>query len=382
VSIVETLASLVEINSVSGQEQALGLYCETFLNQAGFSCQRQAVGADGCFNLLAETGEGSHSLLLYAHLDTVPPALDWQSDPFQLNIDGDRLTGLGVSDMKGGLAVLLEAAQQFRAHDFRLKIALTVDEERWSEGAWVLLRSGWLDDVAATLVPELSIDSPYPSLGLGRYGCFSYRVALKGETAHGAIPGQGLNAILEAACLLQKLSDLPLSRDPIWGSEHLLVREIKGGQSSLSVPDYCEWVVSCLVHPGTKPEIIQAQLEQYLQAWTACQVQVQPLERPTPMAEGYWIEPSHAFVKRVQTIVARFRGQVLPEVMGVSVADENILALTGKPVLSLAPIGGNSHRADEWLSLSSLQQTLTLYQELLRQGKSLLAACKQVPKAF
>ena len=99
-SILETLTSLVAIPSVSGQEQDLALWCEAFLNKAGFQTEHQAVSSESPnprFNLLAETGEGPQTLLLYAHLDTVPPAADWQGDPFELQRTGDRLTGLGLS---------------------------------------------------------------------------------------------------------------------------------------------------------------------------------------------------------------------------------------------------------------------------------------------
>lgn len=375
-SLRETLAALVAIPSVSGQEQALACWCEAFLQDCGFQTQRQAISAER-FNLLAETGEGSQSLLLYAHLDTVPPASQWQGDPFLLQAQGDRLMGLGVSDMKGGLAILLEAARQFRAQDFKLKIALGVDEECWSEGAWALLKSDWFKDIAAAFVPELSVDSAHPTLGLGRYGCYSYRVEVQGESAHGAVPGQGRNAILASARLLLQLSEFPLDHDPRWGREQILVREIQGGQAALSVPEQCHWNLSCLVHPGRDPEIFRARLEQYLQAWTDAEVHVSASERPTPMAQGYWLAPTHPLIQRVQDLVGRFRGQPLPEVMGVSVADENILAQSGIPVLSLAPVGGNSHRADEWVSASSLQQTFQLYHELLRRGASLIHIANQ-----
>lgn len=377
-SILDTLSSLVAIPSVSGQEKELALWCETFLQDCGFQTERQAVAPER-FNLLAETGEGAQTLLLYAHLDTVPPSPNWQGDPFVLQRAGDRLCGLGVSDMKGGLAVILEAARLFRAQDFRLKIALGVDEECWSQGAWTLLNSGWLDDVVTTFVPELSIDSLHPTLGLGRYGCYSYRVDLIGASAHGAVPGQGLNAILESARLLQQLTDFPLAQHPLWGREQILVREIQGGQAALSVPDRCHWVLSCLVHPGCDAEELRVRLLDFLQAWTRCEVSVAQLERPTPMAQGYWFSPTHPLIGRVQNLMTRFRGQALPEVMGVSVADENILAQNGKPVLSLAPVGGNSHRADEWVSASSLQQTLSLYHELLRRGEALIRVASAVP---
>jgi len=372
VQLFETLAELISIPSVTGQEQALAIWCERFLQEAGFQTERQYLEGENRFNLLAEAGEGEQAILLYAHLDTVMPAETWK-DPFVLKTEGDRMTGLGVSDMKGGMALILEVAQQFKFQGYRLKIALGVDEELWSEGAWTLVRSGWLEDVALALVPEMSVDTAYPCLGLGRRGSFSYRLVFEGETAHGALFGQGLNAIEEAAKTLQKLPDLLLSRHPEWGAEEMLVRQIQGGQAEFSVPSHCEVVLSCLVHPGTTQEGLQKRLQSFLQVWTQADLCVSPLDRPTPMAPGYWVSPYHPLVKQIQDLFTRLRGQALPEVMGVSVADENILALVGFPVLSLAPVGGNSHRPDEWLSRESLLDTYRLYQEILRRGAQLLS---------
>lgn len=362
----ETLAKLVAIPSPTGQEQALASFCAQQLAAAGFQLHWQPVAA-GRSNLLAEAGQGEQALLLYAHLDTVPPA-PGMLQPFCLRQAGDHLLGLGVSDMKGGLALILELARCSRPETLRLKIALTVDEEAWSAGAWTLLHSAWLDDVCLILVPELSVDSSELTLGLGRRGAFSYQLCLQGETAHAAVQGQGCHAILEMARLLNQLDDFPLVQDPLWGTEALLVRQIAGAEVGLSVPASCEAVLTCLVHPGSSVADWQTRLQDFFQARTPAQVMVRPLERPTPMAPAYWQGPQTPFLDRIQQLAKIVHGRSLPEVMGVSVADENILALSGRPVFSLAPVGGLSHQAGEWLSAASLSETFTLYQALLVQA--------------
>lgn len=368
----ETLAALVAIPSPTGQEQALADFCAQFLEPLGFRLDWQPVEA-GRSNLLAEAGQGKQALLLYAHLDTVPPA-PGMSAPFVLQQVGDHLLGLGVSDMKGGLALILELARHHRPQQLKLKIALTVDEEAWSAGAWTLLRSGWLDDVGLILVPELSVDSPVLSLGLGRRGAFSFQLCVQGKTAHGAVQGRGCHAIMEMAYLLTRLADFPLVQDARWGTEAILVRQIHGAEANLSVPATCEAVLTCLVHPGSTFSDWQQRLQEFFQAHTPAQVVVQPMERPTPMAPAYWQGPHTPFLAQIQALAVSMRGCPLPEVMGVSVADENILALSGRPVFSLAPVGGASHQAGEWLSATSLLDTFAFYQALLTQAAQWLSA--------
>ena len=49
-------------------------------------------------------------LLLVSHLDTVPAGEGWRSDPFKLQRDGEKLTGLGANDAKGCVAAMILAA--------------------------------------------------------------------------------------------------------------------------------------------------------------------------------------------------------------------------------------------------------------------------------
>lgn len=48
------------------------------------------------------------------------------------------------------------------------------------------------------------------------------------------------------------------------------------------------------------------------------------------------------------------------------VADENYYGATlGLPAVVLGPLGGNHHAPDEWVSLSSLQELVTVYRQIL-----------------
>jgi succinyl-diaminopimelate desuccinylase len=89
---------LIDIPSVSRDEARLAAHVAAVLRAGGVAVRDLG---DTC--LLA--GPDGAPLLLAGHLDTVPA-----QDDRQARIDGDRVHGLGASDMKGALAVMIELA--------------------------------------------------------------------------------------------------------------------------------------------------------------------------------------------------------------------------------------------------------------------------------
>jgi acetylornithine deacetylase/succinyl-diaminopimelate desuccinylase-like protein len=62
-------------------------------------------------NIVAADPESASPLAFAGHLDTVSPA-GWNTDPFRAAIAGDRLIGLGATDMKGPIAAFLSSARK------------------------------------------------------------------------------------------------------------------------------------------------------------------------------------------------------------------------------------------------------------------------------
>lgn len=369
--VLDYLKNLVEIPSVSGEEVAIASYCETQLLQAGFWVERQAVAGDR-FNVLAEKQPQNHpdprslpALLLYAHLDTVPPDPREEQPAFTLRCEGERAYGLGVSDMKGGVALILAALQHVEPTGYRLKVALGVDEERDSQGAWTLAHSGWCDDVALALVPELSIDSPQEHLGLGRSGSLGFVLTSRGRRQHGAIPLQEPTAIMRGLQALQDLSAFPLLHEPL--PERLMIHGLQAQADGLTHPDTCIAQGHVFLGPQRSSSQVLSALQAHLAHHEA--VTLTAVERSTPVAEAYLTDPEHPAVQWLQTCYQAVFAQPLPEVYGCSVADENVLASVCQgPVLSLAPVGGNSHRRGEWIDLKSLRGMVSLYQKILQKA--------------
>lgn len=85
---------------------------------------------DGCLSLLAK--RGTPSLLFNFHIDTVPVADGWISDPFELIQQGEHLVGLGACDIKGASACMLSAVAKSKGDTALL---FSSDEEHGSSQA-------------------------------------------------------------------------------------------------------------------------------------------------------------------------------------------------------------------------------------------------------
>ncbi|HWL97538.1 MAG TPA: M20/M25/M40 family metallo-hydrolase, partial [Nocardioidaceae bacterium] len=99
--VVSLTQALVDIESVSGNEQAIADAVEHALRDL----PHLHVERDG-HTVMARTDLGrAERVVLAGHLDTVPV-----NDNFPGRPEGERLVGLGACDMKGGCAVILRTA--------------------------------------------------------------------------------------------------------------------------------------------------------------------------------------------------------------------------------------------------------------------------------
>ena len=123
-------AELVDIPSVSFGEAELAAHLEAELRAVpGLTVDR--IGD----NLVARTDLGrEHRLVLGGHTDTVP------GDTSGSRIDGDTLWGLGAADMKGSLASMVTATEDFIKdnpdHSGRIAFLITSDEEARIHQIW------------------------------------------------------------------------------------------------------------------------------------------------------------------------------------------------------------------------------------------------------
>ena len=189
-SLVSDLAWLIGIPSPTGKEEAL---CNALARRLS-----PRFGADGLMrvgnSLVAGTPGRGTLITLYGHLDTVPP----QRNLVAAERDG-RVSGLGASDMKSGLAVLLALLEdpQVTAGPYRVAGVFYDKEEgpAHENGLEAVLDAvPWLARSALAIV----LEPTDLELQLGCQGALNARVTFRGEAAHSARPWLGVNAITRA----------------------------------------------------------------------------------------------------------------------------------------------------------------------------------------
>jgi acetylornithine deacetylase len=149
-ALLDMIADLVATPSVSSVNPALDEgnlaiieLLANWLDDSGFAVEIMRLpGQPAKANLIATLGRGSGGLVLAGHSDTVPyDEGKWRHEPFRLTHSGQKLYGLGTSDMKSFLALALEASREVRASKLQEPLILlaTADEETSMSGARALV---------------------------------------------------------------------------------------------------------------------------------------------------------------------------------------------------------------------------------------------------
>jgi succinyl-diaminopimelate desuccinylase len=222
--------SLMAVPSLSGREAQLADVVE----QALGACSWLRVERVGD-NVVARTELGhGRRLVLAGHLDTVAPA--GNEVP---RLEGDTLWGVGASDMKGGLAVMLDLAKTMREPAVDLTWCFYAREEIGRDESGLLelwqARPDLLAGDAAVLGEPTSA-----LVEAGCQGTMRVRITLRGVRAHTARPFAGRNAIHRLAPLLERVAQWEgreVVLDGCTYAEQLQVVGIEGGVAANVVPD-------------------------------------------------------------------------------------------------------------------------------------------------
>src|SRR6202522_2864269 len=226
---------LVDIESLTYNEGAVGEYLDGFLRERGFTVERTAVPqppqsshtgshySGPRFNLYAYTGKRP-DVVLSTHMDTVPPFIPSREDDLYLY-------GRGTCDAKGIIAAQVAAAERLREAGVAVALLFVVGEERDSAGAKI-----------ANLEPKGSrfLINGEPTdnrLALASKGALRAEIRAHGKMAHSAYPELGDSAVHKLVRALDKILDLPLPSVEDVGPSTLNIGLIDGGRAPNVIAD-------------------------------------------------------------------------------------------------------------------------------------------------
>ncbi len=351
------LEELVSQQSVFPNEAKLGEFLFDYLIKLGFVVEKQFIDAHR-FNLLAKKGIGKKALMFYGHLDTVPFDSNlWQTDPLKLTKKGNKLFGLGVYDMKAGIAAILQVCADT---DRYIKILLAVDEENISEGAWeaVKRRADFFQDVELVISAEPNFGLGLNGVTNGRTGRAVFQLKFIGKPTHIIHYLRAIDAVELAGEFINKFY---AKREKLFSSPQTvaLINKIEGSSQGMSVCG--EVLVEIEVFLGVEDNIQSVQKK--IQSLTKAHVLLKP--RKTPYLEGYYFK-TFPYQEEIGQIIKNITGKKMVLHQRSSVGDDNVLASLGLPVITWGPDGGNAHTANEYLELKGLEKLIKMYQEILK----------------
>ncbi|MGA2921287.1 MAG: M20/M25/M40 family metallo-hydrolase [Candidatus Sulfotelmatobacter sp.] len=221
---------LVDIESISGNEAAVGNYLYRELCRIGYQTLRIPVEGDR-FDVYATTPEQPNPQVVFStHMDTVPPFIPSSED-------AKRIYGRGSCDAKGIIAAMVAAAERLRREGSDVGLLFVVGEERDSLGAKVA------NEYAATNPSHhckylVNGEPTENRIALASKGTLRVEVTASGRMAHSAYPELGESAIDKLIAALARLRALVLPVDPEVGPCTLNIGLIEGGRAPNVIPDY------------------------------------------------------------------------------------------------------------------------------------------------
>ncbi len=161
-----------------------------------------------------------------AHLDVVPAdPKDWRRQPFELQVEGNRLYGRGVTDCLGHVAVLTDLFAQLAVSEVELGhsvVGVIIADEELSNthgvGIGQLVKDGRLDHLKNG--PLYWIDSADFGPTTATAGMALWRLAIEGKGSHSGFPQNGINAAELATEVVRALQQWFYAHYPTHPKEH------------------------------------------------------------------------------------------------------------------------------------------------------------------
>ena len=284
---IEDLTSeLVKFKTINPKGESENFYdCVKFISeyfsQNGFSAEIKEF-EKGWPTIIVKNNKDGKSILLNGHYDVVPigDITKWKYDPFSGKIVDNKVFGRGSTDMKGGLAVLINTFIKVADKiDYNLIFTAVPDEETGGQKGSKYLAQLFSPDFVIVGEPTQGL------INIGEKGLLQVKIIQKGKSAHGSMPSLGENAIMKLVndlVSLQKIQEIKINIpqeveegsqtlsniNPLLGNELKRISfnpgVIKGGIKVNVVPDLAEAEIDMRIPPGISSEKALASVKELI----------------------------------------------------------------------------------------------------------------------
>jgi succinyl-diaminopimelate desuccinylase len=345
------------------------------LSKLGFHVEHLRYGE--VLNLWATHGTdnapGKGALLVFlGHTDVVPsgPEDAWQSPPFEPTVRNGHLYGRGAADMKGSVAAMVVALEQFVAehpdHAGRVGLLLTSDEEGPTNLDGVRRVAEHFREVGERIdwcvVGEPSAKQKLGDLiRVGRRGSLSATLTVRGVQGHVAYPEKALNPIHAFAPALAALAAERWDNGNVdFPPTSFQVSNLNAGTGANNV---IPGSLTALINFRYSTASTAADLRQRTEAILGAHGLNYTLE--WNLSGESFLTPPGGHLREVVAAVCRDLCGIEPEQStGGGTSDGRFIAPLGAEVVELGPVNATIHKVDECVDVAELERLPDLYQAI------------------
>jgi acetylornithine deacetylase len=215
---------LVDIESVTGNERAVGDFLHGRLRELGYEARRDTIEPNRCNVYAVPPQQQLPEIFFSTHMDTVPPF-------FPSREDATRIYGRGACDAKGIIAAQIGAAEKLRVQGLAAGLLFLVGEERNSAGA------KYANQHPAGGRFLINGEPTDNRLARATKGALRLELFAEGRMAHSAYPELGESAIEKLLDALERIRRIPLPENPDLGRCTVNIGLIDGGRAPNVIPD-------------------------------------------------------------------------------------------------------------------------------------------------
>ncbi len=359
---------LIRCPSVTPEDANCQKMMAARLQACGFHIEHLRFGEVD--NLWAVRGNEGPILCFAGHTDVVPtgPESQWQTPPFEPTIKDGMLYGRGAADMKGSLAAMVVACEEFVAeypdHQGRIAFLITSDEEGPAVNGTVKVVE-WLEaqneKITWCVVGEpSSTHITGDTIKNGRRGSLGCWLTVHGVQGHVAYPHLADNPIHRLAPALAELAAEEWDQgNDFFPATSFQVSNLNSGTGATNViPGEVEVIFNFRFSTELTEQLLRDRTEAILDKHgLKYSIDWRLSGQPFLTAEGPLVEAAVAAIRDagIETELSTAGGT----------SDGRFIAPTGAQVVELGPVNATIHKVDESTNVAELEQLTAMYRGIL-----------------
>ena len=339
------------------------------LQPAGFKAEFLTYGE--VRNVWLRRGQVDPLLVFAGHTDVVPtgPIEQWHYPPFSATVQDGILHGRGAADMKGSLAAMVTACQQFVVnhpnHRGSIALLITSDEEGPANNGTVKVVEKLCDReeiIDWCVVGEpTSREQTGDVIKNGRRGSLGGKLTIQGVQGHVAYPHLADNPIHRAADIVTRLAAQTWDEgNEFFPPTTFQVSNLNSGTGASNViPAQAELDFNLRYSPESSIESIKERVNALCQqVWTDYEIDWSRPNLPFQTQPGELVDAASAAIYAVTGLTTDLSTEG-------GTSDGRFIAPTGAQVIELGPVNRTIHQINEQVAVADLETLAIIYQKIL-----------------